>query len=552
MKPTIHPFLVAISMSLVILTSCLNDVDLTNISGEIQWKGALAAPIGTANLKLEDLVAQLDSQKILTASGEEFLYQDSDNVEFQFRQINLIQNALPLNKSLYVSPETTITIPANTQIPTISSDENIQLGINSSQDERIDSVKISSAVLSVKVTVDNLSVNPNNVKFTLDFPLSKVKHYDGSLVEAVYTPSSFNQAQNIALSNFTINTSDSGSSIPITLKLDITTGNLPVRVSPSSKVNIELKLTSMQFDVAYGYFAPSSIASKVVQQSLNLPDFTKDGAFKFADPKIFITVQSNIGTYLKFDINYAKAYQKSNPSQAVYASFNGNQSTSESMGIKPSAPGIWVTKQLTTLDKNYGTIDKLFDTSNKADTIEMKYGGNVDNDKISTDPTPNFITPDAAIKVKYKIQIPLYLKPTSYYIFKDTIKNAGKDIDSVLNKVKINTLSIYLTVMNGLPVKGTLSMQLNDASGHKINTTFISDYQINAPDIDSNGYVKANGITPQKIEIKIDSTQVDDFRRTKDIVFQFRIDSKDASSFIHFRKSDTFNVKAGLFVNGSN
>jgi hypothetical protein len=308
----------------------------------------------------------------------------------------------------------------------------------------------------------------------------------------------------------------------------------------------------MQFDVAYGYFAPSSLASEVVQQSLNLPDFTTDGAFKYADPKIFITVQSNIGTYLKFDINYANAYQKSNPSQAVYASFKGSQSTSESMGIKPSAPGIWVTKQLTTLDKNYGTIDLLFDTSNKADMIEMKYGGNVDNAKISTDPTPNFITPDARIKVKYKIQIPLYLKPTSYYIFKDTIKNAGKNIDSVLNKVKVNAASIYLTVMNGLPVKGTLSMQLNDSLGHKINTTFISDYQINAPDIDSNGYVKANGITPQKIEIKINSTQVDDFRKTKDIVFQFRIDSKDASSFIHFRKSDTFNVKAGLFVNGSN
>ncbi|NLJ21228.1 MAG: hypothetical protein GX429_08975 [Bacteroidales bacterium] len=526
----------------------MNDVDLTNISDKFQWNGSLAVPVGEATLTLEDLLAQLDSQNILITEGQEILYQDSDSIDFRFREIDLAQYSQSLVKSYNVSP-IVVTIPARTTFPTLSSNENIDLGLNNSpNEERVDSVVINSAVLSVKVTVENININPGNLKLKLNFPIDKVHATNGSSVNISFTPTAFNQAENVTISNFVINTSGNATGIPLTLQLDITTGSLPVTVGPTSKVGIELKFTGFDYKVAYGFFTPAVIATKILTQDMDLPSFTDDGLFLFANPKAFLTVKSNIGEYLKFNVDYVKAYPKSNPSQEVYASFNGSSSTFESMGNKPAAPGNWVVKQLRTLDKDYGSTDLLFGNENKPDVLEYKYSVGIDNS--INDPTPDFITPDGTIKVLYKIQIPLYLKPGSYYEFKDTLVDAGEDINSALEDVEVNSGSIFLTVSNGLPVKGKLTLALKDSLGRDISTTFTKEYDIDAPQVDAEGYVVESGITPQKIEIALNNDQLNDFKNSKDIVYTFRIDSRDTESFIHFRKSDSFKVKLGLFVNG--
>jgi len=548
MKSSASHFLVAIFLSVLILPSCMNDVDLTNISDKVQWNGSLAVPVGEATLTLEDLLAQLDSQNILVTEGQEILYQDSDSIDFRFRDVDLAKYSQSLEKSFNVSP-VDITIPANTTFPSLISEENINLGLNSTSDERVDSAVIYSANLSVKVDVQNINdINPRNLKLTLEFPTDKVRAKNGSPIKIEFTPGAFNHPENVTIRDFVINTSGNASGIPVTLKLDITTGSSPVTVGPSSVVGVELKFTGFNYKVAYGYFTPAVIATKTLTQDLDLPSFTDDGLFLFANPKVFLTVKSNIGAYLKFDIDYVKAYPKSDSSQEVYASFNGSRSISESLNKKPTAPGLWVAKQLRTLDKYYGATDLLFSNENKPDVLEYKYSASIDESK--SDLKPDFITPDGAIKVYYKIQIPLYLKPGSYYEFKDTIPDAGEDINSALEDVEVNSGSIFLTVSNGLPVKGKLTLVLKDSLGRDISTTFTKEYDIDAPQVDAEGFVVESSITPQKIEIALNNDQLNDFKRSKDIVYKFRIDSKDANSFIHFRKSDTFKVKLGLFVNG--
>lgn len=548
MKSSASHFLVAIFLSVLILPSCMNDVDLTNISDKVQWKGSLAVPIGEAALTLEDLLAQIDSQNILVTESQEILYQDSDSIVSRFRDVDLAQYSQSLVKSYYVSPIVR-TIPANTIFPTLNDNVIIDLGINKSPSaERVDSAVIYSANLSVKVNVENININPDNLKLTLEFPTDKVRAKNGSPIKIEFTPGAFNHPENVTIRDFVINTSGNASGIPVTLKLDITTDSSPVTVGPSSVVGVELKFTGFNYKVAYGYFTPAVIATKILTQDLDLPSFTDDGSFLFANPKVFLTVKSNIGAYLKFNVDYVKAYPKSDSSQVVYASFNGSRSTAESLDNKPAAPGLWVAKQLRTLDKDYGATDLLFSNENKPDVLEYKYSVDIDSSK--NDGKPDFITPDGNIKVLYKIQIPLYLKPGSYYEFKDTIPDAGEDINSALEDVDVNSGSIFLTVTNGLPVKGKLTLVLKDSLGRDISTTFKKEYDIDAPQVDAEGFVVESSITPQKIEIALNNDQLNDFKRSKDIVYKFRIDSKDANSFIHFRKSDTFKVKLGLFVNG--
>ncbi len=548
MKSSASHFLVAIFLSILILPSCMNDVDLTNISDKFQWNGSLAVPVGEATLTLEDLLTQLDSQNILITEGQEILYQDSDSIDFRFREIDLAKYSQSVVETFNISPGGNSSIQANKTVSITPINDNINLGLNSTSDERVDSAVINSAVLSVKVTVENININPGNLKLKLNFPIDKVHATNGSSVNISFTPTAFNRAENVTISNFVINTSGNATGIPLTLQLDITTGSSAITVDPTSVVGVELKFTRFDYKVAYGFFAPAVIATKTLKQDLDLPSFTDDGLFLFANPKAFLTVKSNIGAYLKFNVDYVKAYPKSNHSQEVYATFNGSPSTSESMGKKPAAPGKWVVKQLRTLDKDYGATDRLFSNANKPDVLEYKYSVGIDNS--TNDHTPDFITPDGTIKVLYKIQIPLYLKPGSYYEFKDTLVDAGEDINSALEDVEVNSGSIFLTVSNGLPVKGKLTLALKDSLGRDIATTFTKEYDIDAPQVDDEGYVVENGITPQKIEIALNNEQLDDFKNSKDIVYTFRIDSRDTESFIHFRKSDSFKVKLGLFVNG--
>lgn len=74
------------------LFSCTNDVDLSDISTDIQWDGALSIPVGEINVNIENLLAQIDSQKVLTTEGEEIIYQNEDSTAFRFRDIDLAKN----------------------------------------------------------------------------------------------------------------------------------------------------------------------------------------------------------------------------------------------------------------------------------------------------------------------------------------------------------------------------------------------------------------------------------------------------------------------------
>lgn len=548
MKRVVACCFLAITFCFSFLPSCMNDIDLLNISSDIQWSGSLAIPIGEANLSMEELVHQLDSQNILVTEGQEILYRQVDSIESGFREIDPLKYSQPLSMSIPVSPMGTQIIPANSSF-SVTSSGTIDLGLNRSPEEIIDSIQIRSATLTVNVSVANItSLSPGNATVTLEFLQERVRKSDGSPLRIVYVPADFNQADSIPIRDVVINTAQA-IGIPVTVKVELKAGNSPVTVGPSSKVNVKLEFTQLQFEVAYGKFEPADIATKTFKLFLDLPSFTSDGNFKFADPGCDLTVKSNIGTYMLLDVEYVKAYSESDPAQAISASFNGSPSTTEALNDKPDRPGLWVTKQLRQINKEYGAIDQFFDRPTLPEVIEFRYTVRPDEDKINRDPTPNFITPDAAIKVIYKIQIPMYLKPDSYYELNDTIKDVGDDIDDALEDASIDNARLILTVSNGLPVKGDLSLILLDSLNREITTDLDTNYSIDAPAIDAGGYVTQGGVTPQKIEIELTNSQIEDLKKANHIAYRFRIDSKD--DYSHFTTSNYFGVKLGMFVRGS-
>jgi len=555
-KLSLIKYLSLLLVSSTILTSCMNDIDLLNISKEIKIDESLVLPIGEANMSLDeilanqDLMAKIDSQGLFLSQGIEILFQDTSKVSFKFREINLAGSTQTLLKSLYVSPFGDFVFPPNTSIPTLTSSDNINLGINSNPNvERIDSVKIGSATLSIKITVTDLAINPSDLKLTLSFPENRLRMRDGSSNTIRFSPKVFGQIDDVPITNFVMITSGDASELPLQMNLDFKSGSQPLKVGPTSKIDVQLKFNKLDYEVAYGFFQPAILASSTIQTPIELSSSVSGRVLKFANPTLTVTATSNIGTYLSFKVDYVKAFVKEDPTQESKASFKGNDFIIYDFS-KPKAPGLTVTKVMK-FDKDNGATYRLFEKDIKPNMLEYKFSALVNEDSISHDPTPNYITPDGRIDADLIIEIPFQLNAGSNFELNDTIENVGKNIKSKLEDIDVETAVLVLKISNGLPVKAKLTLVLLDSLGATINSSIKKDYEINSPAVDNEGLVTSNGITPQTIQIDLTKSQVEDLKSSKNVAYLVRLEGKDSTSKIHLTKMNTFGVKLGIFVKGS-
>jgi len=527
----------------------MSDVDLSKVSGDILIDESLVVPVGQANTNMKELLNKLDLKNLVTTDPNEIYFESLDSTSYSFRDVNLVANSTP--KSLSIQPllSGSTILAAYTAFPNPVSTF-FELGVNSDvTNERLDSVTVNSANISVKITPSNILVAPANLKVTLVFQNNKVRISDGTPTgtnKVVINPSQFGTAFNVPVSNFAMITSGSATTIPVQILFE--TKNSPVTVTSTSRINVELKFVSLNFDVAYGNFQPSLIASEVQKVPLDVATYLPDAYLKFVNPKAVVDVQSNIGTKIRFRVDYIKAYVKADPTKEVKASFNGSDSYIYDL-LKPAKPGNVVTTQLV-FDKDNGATNQLFESPYKPDMLEYKFSTLVTPGTNSTDSlNPLFFPSYGKIKAKIKVQIPLYLNSGSNIKFQDTLFVTGGTIGSNIDNTAIDTCTLVFKVRNGLPVKATLSLFYLDANGVKINTTFDDTiYTINAPYINTDGTVKATSIADQTIKVGVNKTQFEDLKKAQRVVYTITGERKDVSSTIHFTKNDSFNVKLGVFV----
>lgn len=533
---------------ILFFVSCEANIDLLKISPEISIDPSLVVPLGGASVNLGEILSNNDSLHLFSNNTNEISFQSFDSSEFIFPVLNLTEIPPILTKTINMSPGGVVTFPANFDIPSIYSDQDFDLGLNKVvATERIDSIKITSATLGIKITVENLDINPKNLKMTLSFSEGKLRMLDGSSSSFEFTPKAFNQTENVDFANFVMNTSGGANGIPLGIKLDANSGSLPLTVGPNSKINIEFTFNKLDWRVMYGKFDLSKIASTAQQIALNLDTKLPKGVFKLYNPQIDISAVSNIGMKLGFRLDYLKAFTTAD---TVYAQFDGAKTFTKYFDNKPAFPGDTAMLKLRTFDRDWGQTDKLI--ANKPKTLEYKF--TAFNDTVS-DHTQNFITPDGKIKVYLKTTIPLQFGAGSYYQFNDTIDNIFKTLADALNQftvADIQSTSLVLNVSNGLPVKTELSISLLDSLGNEINpsTDFTKSYEINAGVVDANGIVQKGKETNQQLVITVSKDQLNEMRKATKIAYQVRVAGADINSNVYFTKSNTFNLKVGVFVNG--
>jgi hypothetical protein len=362
----------------------------------------------------------------------------------------------------------------------------------------------------------------------------------------------FGQPIPMILKNFMVNTSVNTSGIPIEITIELKAGVLPITMTANSFISYKINFNELNYLVAYGDFQPKVDVSSIVRRNINLKNIFPNGSLKFINPQIDITAESNIGSYLYFNIDYIKAYASNKQSNAVYAWFDNNKSTTVQIN-KPKGPGLTETTKMRTLDQTWGKTNQLFDNTEMPDTLEFKFSASVNQDLTKSDKTPNFITPNSKIKVKIVTTIPFYLNQGSYYEFKDTIQNVLTVVANTLDKYpqsSFDIVTLVLDIKNGLPVNTQLNIKFLDSSGSEVLTSFEKVYSIEAGTVDDAGLVQPGQESNKLLKIKISNDQLTELRKAEKIVFTVRVDGESIISKIHFTATNSFNVKVGLFVNG--
>ena len=558
MKRSGLKYFIIISIPLL-LNSCEANIDIHNISGETSIQPAVILPIGSANIGIGEFLINNKVNGIITDEDNEIYFQDIDTAEFKFRDLKLNDNQIGLVKSMYLWPGTVFVTKPYSELSTNSEKGFMNLGLNSNtNEERVDSIVVSSAILNFQVDVSPTlkNIKPSNLEITLVFPNKAIRKLDGTTSNITFSPTIFGRPTLLQMSDFVLNTQDNATGIPVEIRIVLKTETIPLILDESSMITYSMNFNEMNYQVAYGFFEPDFLASQIVQQFLDTTTNGLNSKLKFQNPKIEIAVVSNIGSYLNFKVDYIKAYVKSDPDiEPIYAWFDQHTSNSTviNMDVKPNRPGDEVTKVMPSIDENWGETNALFENEFMPNVIEYKFSLSVNKELTLNDPTPQFITPDAMIKAYMKTTIPLHFNKGSYYIFEGKFDNVFDDLSIALDRISkksINSVALILDVKNGLPVKSQFVFEILDSIGNVVPTDFVKVYDIKSAAVDQDGIVLPGNKTNQIISISVTKEQLEILRKASSIAYKIVIDGEQVDSKIHFTKSDTFDLKVGLLVNG--
>jgi len=530
-------------LSIPFITSCINDVDLTDFSGDIKIDQSLVVPVGEATLTLDDVLNQLTDVNFIGANETEIYVQAADSLTWNFSDISFMGNTTPLVQSVYLSPLGTVPFPPNTK-DSISTDLSLYMGFNTNPtQQRVDIIKANSGTMSFTIDKTDVDLQPSDVKVRLTFPSSVFSFATGSnIIEA--SPVAFGVPFDLNLGAFSMYTYNNANSLPVNLKIYFKSGNSVVMLSPTSKVDVSFSFKGIDPKVIYGHFNPT-ISDLAQEKIVELPDLNAiipHGLLRLAEPELKFTIENSIGIKLGLNLEYLKGYMKNDPAYTpVYAKFKNNNTATQII-INAAPEYGTVGNTVYTMNKDSGQLDGLFNNSPIPDMLAYKF--NITN--VRTEAI-DFISPGAGLKAKFNIKVPLHLKSGSYYELRDTISNLN--LDSILSDGTIQKAILQLKVTNGLPVAAKFTLKLLADDDSEISTTIEPEYTINAPAVDANGFVITSQLSSQKIQLEILKSQLASLKVTKKIAYTVRIESAPDKP-INLQKTNSFGVKVGLFVQG--
>ncbi|HET7734242.1 MAG TPA: hypothetical protein VFK73_10430, partial [Paludibacter sp.] len=241
-----------------ILVSC-TDIDLETTSKDVLFQQSLVLPVGEGNLTVDEILSQFDFQDLISYEGDTINFHYEMKKEYDFKTIDLLKNAITKVLSF---PLSSAIVPANASVPIQGGNQfNVDLGLNpNSTSSRTDSAKITAAKFSVKVSVTNIkdmsnnNILPSDLKIVLIFPNMHYLNSNTPITKTV-SVSQFGTFTDIIVNDFVVKTSGL-TGVPF--QVQFFAGNRNINIGSNAKIDFDVKITQLDFAVAYGWYDPTS------------------------------------------------------------------------------------------------------------------------------------------------------------------------------------------------------------------------------------------------------------------------------------------------------
>ncbi|MDO9152872.1 MAG: hypothetical protein Q7U47_04050 [Paludibacter sp.] len=527
----------------LVFLSCEHEMNLDNITDEFSDNISLIIPLGSFDASVGSSITNyLKHNAKIAIVGDEVHYIVADSSVIDFHELNLLKNAQTLNNE--ITPPTVVLQPNTFQL--FPFQQNIDLGLNSDISyERVDSVKIKRSVISFTL-VELYQINPENIEVTLTFPASKVKDIKTPIV---FKPTVTGIPLKIELKDIRFCPEGSNNPLPVTVNFKLKAGTQPLTITPQTKIGYTIKFETLEYTIAYGFFAPSAHARQILRRKLNMDSFLANSFLRFTNPKFDVTGTSNVGAYLKFNFDLLKVYYDDN--SAITADFGGKKWMEYSFMAKPSVPGEIIPFKMKTIDNLWGGTNRFFDKLEKPDSLEYVYGAEIDTYTKTSDTSPDFLIPDSKLKVKVTATLPFQLNSGSFFLLNDSVTGISESLAAQIEKIdfgNIDSTFLILKIENGLPFGCIIDLSFLDSDYSEITTGLNKSYIIQSAEVNSDGKVLTGMQSNQILKLVLTKKQFDDLKKTKSMHFNIRFSGKDSDSKIYFTVTDKIKIRVAVFL----
>lgn len=573
----INYYLTIIFAGVLMFASCKADVDLGNVSTEMELNMGLALPLGSVRASMGDFIGDttFNYVNINDEGVYELSYSDTFNVDYHTvvftENTNIANKEFKLSEQITGSPIVlqsgqtyTLEFPMNLSLEDINADpENY---------ERIDSVVITQALFTSNFSLMgdlDIQYGDELEKVQIILPEHNFRNLDQNLFPDntvdVALNKRFGADHPIDIPRFTLNLlktdklSDGvDDNITVTCRLVITPKRDRTITNPDAGFAYTFKVNLIDYSVIYGWFCPNDnlattdtlfVAKEMGEDLFNR---FKDTRLPFKEPYIQLKNRTNVGIPVEWRLYDVKTFSV----DGNVASINfQNGMLSWPITVCPASP-YELKETVRTIDTDDGDINELFAF------LPEKLCFSRDLLFFSTGTGKNtqyFLPKDAVFELAATIKLPLEFDPDVYITYNDTIKNINIS-DSILqaNNISLENVELKLIVNNGLPFEISADFVFLDENGDKIDMGVVQDatgrsdkFVFAASSVAADG--KLTEPSRNVLSVVVTDTEVGKLQKLKNIVYTAELGKNTGAATLtpenYLSVQVGLSAKAGITLN---
>ena len=530
------------------LLACDPKIDFDNIDPSVKTEMGIALPVGEFGITLGDLIPTNEGMLSVNENG---VYQLSAGFDFSqtIDDIDVSQFAATKEETLFISES--LNLPAIIGPLTLPLEFELKMGMEgvnqTLQDERIDSMRLTSATLEASID-QNFGLSANHIQ-KAELILSDDFHRAaGNTIDLPFT--SFNTPTNIVLDNFSINflkdptlpASDDNvkDTISLTLRLTVNVAaGETITLNSNSKFTVNVSVRIDDYEAVYGRLVSNTEVG--IQDCLELSEMWEGFSnlqnfhLNLYDPTISFDLTTSIGTPIRFHLTEFKS-ENQDGTEVRYAQFNGSNEYEVSLPnyVKVTDSYDQTATNTIVFNRENGNIGRLFGNSparfcyNLGIIPEARNGS--DQQRIVKG--RNFFQATAKMTLPFSFDEGVSLE------YKDTlpVDFSTVNLDSLLEEVEfidnveIRQLHLVLGLQNTLPFDVDASFAFLNANQQDLDIRPTEDGAIHIAgpkEYGSNGPIPGVGNT----ELVVNDEMVDKLKDVRYLVFN--ISAKDPQSNLY-------------------